>query len=295
MEGNTEGYNQGKTDGYTEGYEDGKSEDGKIKILDYGLDIDNSTFETVPEWMDFEGSTKLIGLFKNCDKLTSVTNINTSSATNMDSMFWGCDKLTSVSLDTPNVTDMEYMFWECRYLTDVNLSDTSNVTSMYEMFYGCWSLKTIPLLNTRKVLSFGRMFEDCANLTTIPPLDTSRAQSCYGMFFGCDKLTSLPAFTVPNLDYAGADLFAGDLPYLTDFGGLIDLKIKTTTFVNLPNLTYESCINILNGLYDFTGNGKTPSSSPANPEGVIKVHQNFLDKVGDKISIGIKKGWTITA
>ena len=60
---------------------------------------------------------------------------------------------------------------------------------------------------------------------------------------------------------------------------------------SLPNLTYESCINVLNGLYDFTGNGETPSSS----QGKLKVHQNFLDKVGDEISIGTSKGWSITA
>lgn len=58
----------------------------------------------------------------------------------------------------------------------------------------------------------------------------------------------------------------------------------------MPNLTYESCISILNNLYDFTGNGETPNSS----QGKLKVHQNFLGKVGDKISIGINKGWTIT-
>ena len=58
-----------------------------------------------------------------------------------------------------------------------------------------------------------------------------------------------------------------------------------------PNLTYQSCINILNGLYDFTGNGETPYSS----QGKLKVHQNFLNAVGDEISIGTNKGWTITA
>lgn len=80
---------------------------------------------------------------------------------------------------------------------------------------------------------------------------------------------------------------------LTDFGGLINLKQSITSngFNNMPNLTYESCINILNGLYDFVGNGETPTST----QGKLKVHQNFLNLVGDEISIGTNKGWTITA
>ena len=65
----------------------------------------------------------------------------------------------------------------------------------------------------------------------------------------------------------------------------------TYSFDKTPNLTYESCINILNGLYDFTGNGETPASN----QGKLKVHSNFLTTVGDEISIGTNKGWTITA
>ena len=84
------------------------------------------------------------------------------------------------------------------------------------------------------------------------------------------------------------------LPKLTDFGGLLNLKCSLAnnySFKSLPNLTYESCINVLNGLYDFTGNGETPD----NNQGKLKVHPNFLTTVGDEISIGTNKGWTITA
>ena len=73
----------------------------------------------------------------------------------------------------------------------------------------------------------------------------------------------------------------------------MNLKCSLTNDKNLkqlPNLTYESCINVLNGLYDFTGNGETPNGD----QGQLKVHQNFLDKVGDEISIGTNKGWQIT-
>ena len=80
---------------------------------------------------------------------------------------------------------------------------------------------------------------------------------------------------------------------LTYFGGLIDVKVNWNDnygLVRCPNLTYESCISILNNLYDFTGNGETPTSSQAK----LKVHQNFLNLVGDDLAIGTNKGWTIT-
>ena len=55
-------------------------------------------------------------------------------------------------------------------------------------------------------------------------------------------------------------------------------------------LSYESCISILNNLYDFTGNGETPN----NDQGKLKVAQSFIDTVGDKISIATNRGWTIS-
>ena len=85
-----------------------------------------------------------------------------------------------------------------------------------------------------------------------------------------------------------------DLSKITDFGGFLNLKCSLTNDNNLkrlPNLTYESCINVLNGLYDFTGNGETPNSE----QGQLKVAQSFIDKVGDEISIGVLKGWSISA
>ena len=45
---------------------------------------------------------------------------------------------------------------------------------------------------------------------------------------------------------------------LTDVGGWENLSCDWNDNYGLracPNLTYQSCINILNGLYDFVGNG----------------------------------------
>ena len=117
----------------------------------------------------------------------------------------------------------------------------------------------------------------------------------YYTFGFCRKLQTIPALDARSLNMSSYSGFIGygELPNLINFGGFLNLKYSLTNDSNLkklPNLTYQSCINVLNGLYDFTGNGETPGSN----QGQLKVHQNFLDKVGDEISIGTNKGWQIT-
>lgn len=79
---------------------------------------------------------------------------------------------------------------------------------------------------------------------------------------------------------------------VTYFSGFPNLKKSITSkgLELLPNLTYDSCISVMENLYDFIGNGQTPTSS----QGKLKVHANFLTTVGDSISIATNKGWTIT-
>ena len=137
------------------------------------------------------------------------------------------------------------------------------------------------------------MFSNCYKLQTIPPLNTSNVTNMENMFDSCYELTSLPALNAQSLNMSPYNGVFGynELPNLVNFGGFLNLKCSLITNKNLrrlPNLTYESCINILNGLYDFRGNGDNNTTSTLN------VHQNFLDKVGDEISIGTSKGWTIT-
>ena len=245
----------------------------KINVQKTGLRLGYSIFTEVPDWVDFDGITDMSNMFNACSNIQTIPLIDTSNVTNMEQMFNYCDNLRTI----PQI-------------------DTSNVTNMKQMFYYCQNLQTIPLLNTSNVTNMEQMFSDCRNLQTIPPLNTSKVTNMYNMFGGCWGLTSLPALNAQSLNmpsYQGVFGYS-ELSNLTDFGGFLNLKCSLTNDSNLkrlPNLTYESCINVLNGLYDFTGNGETPKSN----EGKLKVHQNFLDKVGDEISIGALKGWSISA
>ena len=197
--------------------------------------------------------------------------------------------------DFSNTTDMSGLFNSCSKLQSFPQIDTSNVLKMMNLFYGCSSLQTIPLLNTSKVTNMEALFAQCTSLIAIPQLDTSSAQNLNQTFYHCTSLTSIPPLKADNLNmpetYRGIFGYT-ELTKLTDFGGLIGLKCRLIgdyNFTKLPNLTYQSCINILNGLYDFVGNGKTPTSN----QGQLKVHPNFLTTVGDEISIGVLKGWSI--
>lgn len=189
--------------------------------------------------------------------------------TNMEYLFYNCQKLKEIpKIDTSNVTNMNATFASCFALTEIPYMDTSNVTSFYQLFSNCTKLTTIPQLNSSKVTSMSSMFSNNSSLITIPPLD-------------CSSLT--------QTEWMGGLV----INKLTNVGGFLNLKTSCTRngFDKTPNLTYESCINILNGLYDFTGNGETPTSS----QGQLKVHSNFLDLVGDEISIATNKGWQILA
>lgn len=241
----------------------------KINIQKEGITFSYYKLTEVPEWADW------------------------SNIQDMKRMFYYSEIKELPMIDTSNVTTMEYM---CGYsdISTIPQFDTRNVISMREMFNGCSSLLSIPLLNTSNVTNFSNFTYGCSKLTSFPAIDTSNATNFSSMFGGCTSLTTIPPLNAGKVTNTGSFLGYSELKNLTNFGGLIGLKASMNDnygFVKTPNLTYESCINILNGLYDFVGNSITPSAV----QGKLKVHANFLTTVGDELSIGTNKGWTITA
>lgn len=173
------------------------------------------------------------------------------------------------TLDTSEVTDFSYLCnsSQLRNTDAIKNWNTSSATNMKYMFPS--SLVVLDVnWDTSKVTDMNQMVA-YDNLRSLCALDCSSvAQNKY-----------------PFTSYS-------DMKYFTDAGGFINMKSSWTNngLIRCPNLTYQSCINILNGLYNFEGHGETPSSS----QGKLKVHANFLSLVGDEISIGTNKGWTIT-
>lgn len=199
----------------------------------------------------------------------------------------------TINVDVPpkvNIAKSNIKFGYSTFTEVPEWADFDGITDFSNMFYYCSKLTTIPEIDTSNVTDMSYMFYYCSNLQTIPQIDTSNVTTMYRMFQNCGNLTALPEFDVSKVTDIN-NYFRLSGGNLTDVGGWKNLKIDWNDnygLKNCPYLTYQSCINILNGLYDFVGNGESTTRT-------LKVHQNFLDMVGDEISIATNKGWTIMA
>ena len=82
-----------------------------------------------------------------------------------------------------------------------------------------------------------------------------------------------------------------NLTYHSGFPKVKYSKNDNYYYYYLPKLTRESYLSIFNNLYDFTGNGETPTSS----QGKLKFNSNIANVcTQEDINIAINKGWTIT-
>ncbi|MEE1226342.1 MAG: BspA family leucine-rich repeat surface protein [Bacteroidales bacterium] len=244
-----------------------------VKFSRYGMKCAYSTFQYLPNWIDLNNMV-------DCSYLFTDSKI-----------------IEAPYFDTSNATTMYRMFSNCFDLTTIPIYDTKKVTDFSGIFNNASALKTIPAFEIGRGANIKEYVYNCRNLTSFPAIDTSGAVNMQSMFYGCTSLTEIPALDASSIDvgaYNSASIFGyNELPKLTKAGGLLNLRKKIDDsygWSKCPNLDRESCINILNGLYDFVGNGETPNSN----EGKLKVHQNFLNAVGDDITIGTNKGWTIT-
>ena len=243
--------------------------------------------------------------------------INWNSVTDMQQMFRECKNLQSLNVESKELKDLGYAFYNCSSLSDLTI-DTSNVNSLNNTFYNCKSLpnKFFETLDTSKVTDMNCAFQGTAietfsldtsnvinmygmfqstysTLKKVNPIDTSKVTNMSYMFYdfsGTFVLEELPEFDCSNVNDMSRmfSYYQDRMPNFTTCGGWKNLSCNWNDNYGLracANLSYESCINILNGLADVTElGGRT-----------LKVHQNFLDLVGSKISIGVNKGWTITA
>lgn len=206
--------------------------------------------------------------------IKQIPMIDTSQYTNMYDMFSGCSSLiTMPQLNTSKVTAIDNMFFGCSSLTTIPLIDTSNVTDMSDMIKECNSLLEIPQLNTSKVTNMGNMIRNCAKLVTIPQLDAEK---------------------VVNLSYNFYYLNA-----LQNFGGLLNIgqAYLTTPSTNYsrykydlsssPNLTHDSLMNVINGLYDI-------ASAGVQPQQLVLGTKNLKKLTDEEINIANSKGWSIS-
>ena len=249
----------------------------KINVKEAGVKFGYSTFAKVPEWVDFTGVEDLESMFRS-SRLQTLEGIDFSITQNMAYAFQYCP-LTNLDYFTPS----------------------NSLLRMNNAFENCGNLRIIPNMDLSSVLDASGLFDNCGSIEEIGDINFENATSIGGFLkcYGDDRpIRKIGVFNVPKVENISDFFYYSFSPVtrnnLTEMGGFIGLKCNWNSGNGLdscPNLTKESCLNILNGLYDFTSNGETPNSN----QGKLKVHPNFLATVGDKISIGVAKGWTITS
>ena len=181
-------------------------------------------------------------MFLNCISLTTLdlSNLVTSSATNMVGMFGNCRVLQSLDLsnfDTPKLQNTAFQFFNCHLLTSINLSNfkTSNVLNMAQMFLNCTSLTSINLssFDTKQTFFMTGMFFGCKELKqlNLSNFITTKNFNSYGMFYGCSKLISLD---ISNFDFSQTSFMAS---MFYDCNSLQYINFKNFIEYTNPNIT----------------------------------------------------------
>ena len=184
--------------------------------------------------------------------------ISLSGSTSLRRLLVGYHALKSVDLselDTSSVTDMSGMFNLCPSLTSLNVSgfDTSSVTDMSEMFYGCSSLTSLDTsgFDTGNVTDMSGMFNGCSSLTSLDTsgFDTSSVTDMSGMFIGCSSLTSLNVSGFDTSSVTDMGNMFGDQWF--EKGGcrlLTDLDVSGFDTSNVTNMNwmFGDCSSLTN-------------------------------------------------
>lgn len=223
---------------------------------------------------------------------------NEEDVTNISSINKGNSLAKLNEWDSSRDSTIEY-FLEDEYETPfyqrlvfAPMLDTSNVTNMSRMFKGTASLVYVPLYDTSKVESMRGMFER-SGIMFMPKFDTSNVQDVIGFCAETTRLVSLPKFDFSNVVEIGEFFgYWNTVMSLVNLGGFEGLKVDWNDgygLNNCPYLTYESIMNVINGLYDFRGNGDNDTIK------TLKIHTNTMALLSDEDKqIAINKGWMLT-
>lgn len=159
------------------------------------------TMESVPDKLDISELTDLSEMFKDCEQLRIVPDIDTANVLNMSSMFEGCYSLRDIPyMDTSQVTNMTKMFCGCSSLKNIHKFDTGNLLELKGMFKECTYLQYIHHFDTKKVTCMDELFSGCNFLEEVPKFATSNVRSMEGMFIRCEKIKTVPKFQTHNVE-----------------------------------------------------------------------------------------------
>lgn len=262
------------------------------KVNANGINFSNSTFEELSDAFYFGDATNFKGIFKNCPNLKRVNaDLTGSMATSNDKseMFYACGALEEApDFNALRVTNMAKMFYNCYALQTAPSYNILECETMSYMFYSCSNLTSVGNMDENPdnwLRDVSRMFMFCDKLTIAPRIKTTHVTNFDEMFAYCARLETAPEYDASSATSAN-DMFGNAL---VNFGGLKNLKIDFTGIRNCMYLSYESIINVLNGLYDFRSNGDSTTTRTLQ----LNYHSMAQLSDADK-AIATNKGWILT-
>lgn len=197
-----------------------------------------------------------------------------------------------------NVTSFKQMFYNAgdnietiQFAPKTVVKNKVDVSSMFACLN---SLKSVNIdeivFEGGAVMNEGMMFIECYKLEKVKLPAMPGLTSCLYMFIDCLKLRSID---VTNLDFSTITKF--NLAYLyllEDVKGVNGIR-ESYSIEHSPFLTYESAINCIDGLYDFTEGGTVAVTDDMKQE--LKLHIDVFNKLNaDDIVIASNKGWRVS-
>lgn len=201
-------------------------------------------------------------------------------------LFQGLTRVQEIDLeliDTSNSTIFEYAFSCCRLaptLLNANKLDTSKVTRFGSSF-STWNGKAnfvldLSWLNTDSATSLFSMFNNnFASEINLSNADFSKVADLNNMFAGASSLKNLILKENHNL---------GKGFLTTQSANYYNYKFDLSS---CKNLTHDSLMNVINGLYDIARAG-------VQPQQLVLGSTNLAKLTEEEIAIATNKGWTVS-
>lgn len=210
------------------------------------------------------------------------TNVEGGGGSFKDFSVIGYDDETSIMLNQEIDDDIAYS----KSLYDAWNPENTSARKLYE---DDGKLVYAPAIKTSNVTDYVGMYDGCSNLRKVPYLNLSKATDIGSLFYFCQFLQYVD---MSNSDLSNVSGTTAAFSYATKLETLkfgYNLKCNLDLF-GPTKLTVDSLLSVINGLYNFTGNGETPTSS----QGKLKLGSTNLAKLSDEQkAIATNKGWTL--
>ena len=186
-----------------------------------------------------------------------------------------------IQLSVPNMSTFANVFSKVsgEILGEI---DFKGKTSGENIFYGngnVKSLKNVKFKNTEQITSFMNAFYGCSKLTAIPEIDFSSCENVYNMLYGVQaNLVELGGFKNLGKGYT------------------VQKEKNTSYSLDLSqnsNLTHESLMNVINGLYDLNLTYNVANGGTLYRQQVYLRSDNLSKLTEDEIAIATNKGWIL--